>query len=107
MGGKEKRGVKIVMQEESQDGGLDVALLLKAFGSSRLKVASIPVAEYPGHPLGDHASVKNGRPPDALLTPRKPIDASIVRNKIIFPLQSSKVFVSLVTRCQGSWLIVE
>lgn len=49
--------------------------LPKKFGNSTMFNESIAVAEYQGRPLADHFSVKNGRPPGALIVPRPPIDA--------------------------------
>ncbi|KAE8722555.1 Cellulose synthase-like protein D2 [Hibiscus syriacus] len=54
----------------------------KRFGESMLFTESIPVAEYQGRPLADHISVKNGRPPGALLTPRQPLDAPTVTEAV-------------------------
>ncbi|KAL4295619.1 hypothetical protein GQ457_12G001800 [Hibiscus cannabinus] len=54
----------------------------KKFGDSTLFTESIPVAEYQGRPLADHISVKNGRPPGALLTPRPPLDAPTVAEAV-------------------------
>nr|GFB77158.1 cellulose synthase-like protein D1 [Tanacetum cinerariifolium] len=56
--------------------------LPKKFGNSNLFVDSIAVAEYQGRPLADHMSVKNGRPPGALLEPRPPLDAPTVAEAI-------------------------
>lgn len=47
----------------------------KRFGNSTMFSDSIAVAEFQGRPLADHFSVKNGRPPGALLAPRPPLDA--------------------------------
>ncbi|GER50073.1 cellulose synthase family protein [Striga asiatica] len=49
--------------------------LPKKFGNSTMFTDSITVAEFQGRPLADHFSVKNGRPPGALLVPRPPLDA--------------------------------
>lgn len=49
--------------------------LPKKFGNSTMFTESIAVAEFQGRPLADHFSVKNGRPPGALLVPRPPLDA--------------------------------
>ncbi|KAL0456819.1 UNVERIFIED_CONTAM: Cellulose synthase-like protein D1 [Sesamum latifolium] len=49
--------------------------LPKKFGNSTMFNDSIAVAEFQGRPLGDHFSVKNGRPPGALISPRPPLDA--------------------------------
>nr|XP_043625614.1 cellulose synthase-like protein D1 isoform X2 [Erigeron canadensis] len=56
--------------------------LPKKFGNSTLFVDSIEIAEYQGRPLADHVSVKNGRPPGALLVPRLPLDAPTVAEAI-------------------------
>ncbi|CDO99427.1 unnamed protein product [Coffea canephora] len=52
------------------------------FGNSTLFVDSIAVAEYQGRPLADHISVKNGRPPGALIIARPPLDAPTVAEAI-------------------------
>lgn len=52
------------------------------FGSSTMFIESITVAEYNGRPLADHKSVKNGRPPGALIAPRPPLDAPTVAEAI-------------------------
>ncbi|XP_073046752.1 cellulose synthase-like protein D1 [Primulina eburnea] len=56
--------------------------LPKKFGNSSIFTDSIPVAEFQGRPLADHISVKNGRPPGALLVPRPPLDAPTVAEAI-------------------------
>lgn len=56
--------------------------LPKKFGNSTLFNESIAVAEFQGRPLADHASVKNGRPPGALLAPRQPLDAPTVAEAV-------------------------
>ncbi|BBG92324.1 cellulose synthase-like D1 [Prunus dulcis] len=56
--------------------------LPKKFGNSQMFTDSIGVAEYHGRPLADHASVKNGRPPGALLEPRPPLDAPTVAEAV-------------------------
>ncbi|PIA39908.1 hypothetical protein AQUCO_02600396v1 [Aquilegia coerulea] len=56
--------------------------LPKKFGNSTMFNESIPVAEYQGRPLADHKSVKNGRPPGALLIPRQPLDAPTVAEAV-------------------------
>ncbi|RVW96006.1 Cellulose synthase-like protein D1 [Vitis vinifera] len=40
------------------------------------------IAEFQGRPLADHLSVKNGRPPGALLVPRPPLDAPTVAEAV-------------------------
>ncbi|KAJ4781878.1 Cellulose synthase-like protein [Rhynchospora pubera] len=52
------------------------------FGNSRMFVESIRVSEFQGRPLADHPSVKNGRPPGALLRPRSPLDAPTVAEAV-------------------------
>lgn len=52
------------------------------FGNSQMFLDSIPVAEFQGRPLADHPSVKNGRPPGALLVPRPPLDAPTVAEAV-------------------------
>ncbi|KAJ1690832.1 hypothetical protein LUZ63_014987 [Rhynchospora breviuscula] len=54
----------------------------KRFGNSKRFIDSISVAEYQGRPLADHPSVKNGRPPGALLIPRQPLDAPTVAEAV-------------------------
>lgn len=56
--------------------------LPKRFGNSTMFTDSIAVAEFQGRPLADHISVKNGRPPGALLAPRPPLDAPTVAEAI-------------------------
>lgn len=56
--------------------------LPKKFGNSTLFTESIAIAEYQGRPLADHVSVKNGRPPGALLLPRPPLDALTVAEAV-------------------------
>ena len=56
--------------------------LPKKFGNSTMLVESIPVAEFQGRPLADHANIKNGRPPGALLLPRSPLDAPTVAEAV-------------------------
>ncbi|XP_057959167.1 cellulose synthase-like protein D1 [Malania oleifera] len=62
-------------------GHPDLNLPMK-FGNSTMFTDSIPVAEYQGRPLADHSSVKNGRPPGALLLPRPPLDAPTVAEAV-------------------------
>ena len=52
------------------------------FGNSTMFTDSISVAEFRARPLADHVSVKNGRPPGALLEPRAPLDAPTVAEAI-------------------------
>lgn len=59
----------------------DLNLPIK-FGNSTMFTESIAVAEYQGRPLADHMSVKNGRPPGALLMPRPPLDAPTVAEAV-------------------------
>ncbi|XP_062109097.1 cellulose synthase-like protein D1 [Humulus lupulus] len=56
--------------------------LPKKFGNSNVFTETIAVAEYQGRPLADHSSVKNGRPPGALLLPRPPLDAPTVAEAV-------------------------
>ncbi|KAL9232783.1 hypothetical protein vseg_007852 [Gypsophila vaccaria] len=56
--------------------------LPKKFGNSTIFTESIAVAEFQGRPLADHISVKNGRPPGALLQPRPPLDAPTVAEAV-------------------------
>lgn len=56
--------------------------LPKKFGNSTMFNESIAIAEFQGRPLADHISVKNGRPPGALLAPRPPLDAPTVAEAI-------------------------
>ncbi|KAL8481166.1 hypothetical protein ACS0TY_027090 [Phlomoides rotata] len=61
--------------EEPLTGSHPDLELPKKFGNSTMFTDSIAVAEFQGRPLADHFSVKNGRPPGALLLPRPPLDA--------------------------------
>ncbi|XP_031484606.1 cellulose synthase-like protein D1 [Nymphaea colorata] len=54
----------------------------KKFGNSTLFAHSVPVAEFQGRPLADHPSVKNGRPPGALLYRREPLTAPTVAEAV-------------------------
>jgi len=56
--------------------------LPRKFGNSTVLTESIAIAEYQGRPLADHISIKNGRPPGALLLPRAPLDAPTVAEAI-------------------------
>ncbi|KAI4303923.1 hypothetical protein MLD38_039501 [Melastoma candidum] len=56
--------------------------LPQKFGNSTLFSESIPVAEFQGRPIADHISIKNGRPPGALLLPRPPLDAPTVAEAV-------------------------
>ena len=75
-------------QAEKEDGELEPLSghpdldLPKKFGNSSLFTESIAVAEFQGRPLADHLSVKNGRPPGALLVPRPPLDAPTVAEAV-------------------------
>lgn len=77
--------VKAKFDDESENQPLtshpDLNLPMK-FGNSALFNESIAVAEFQGRPLADHKSVKNGRPPGALLLPRPPLDAPTVAEAI-------------------------
>nr|GMD62973.1 cellulose synthase-like protein D1 [Ipomoea batatas] len=76
----------------------DLTLPMK-FGNSTMFNESIAVTEFQGRPLADHVSVKNGRPPGALLAPRPPLDAPTVAEAIAvvscwyFPIPISSIFV--------------
>ncbi|KAK9672795.1 hypothetical protein RND81_12G125300 [Saponaria officinalis] len=79
----------IVKESETQalkpsdfDPDLDVNLLPKRFGNSTMLAESIPIAEYQGRPLADHAAVKYGRPPGVLRVPREPLDSTIVAEAV-------------------------
>ncbi|KAJ6703089.1 CELLULOSE SYNTHASE-LIKE PROTEIN D1 [Salix viminalis] len=76
---------KVPSEDESETQSLtshpDLNLPRK-FGNSAMFNESIAVAEYQGRPLADHKSVKNGRPPGALLLPRPPLDAPTVAEAI-------------------------
>ncbi|KAL6535109.1 Cellulose synthase-like protein D1 [Orobanche minor] len=56
--------------------------LPKKFGNSTMFSDSIAVAQFQGRPLADHISIKNGRPPGALLIPRTPLDAHTVAEAV-------------------------
>ncbi|CAK7339103.1 unnamed protein product [Dovyalis caffra] len=56
--------------------------LPKKFGNSAMFNESIVIAKFQGRPLADHKSVKNGRPPGALLQPCPPLDAPTVAEAI-------------------------
>lgn len=67
--------------QEPLTGDSELGLPQK-FGNSSMFTDSIPIAEFQARPLADHKSVKNGRPPGALLTPRPPLDAPTVAEAI-------------------------
>ncbi|XP_007034422.2 PREDICTED: cellulose synthase-like protein D1 isoform X1 [Theobroma cacao] len=70
-------------EDESQPLNVHPDLdLPRKFGNSTMFTESIAVAEFQGRPLADHASVKNGRPPGALLAPRPPLDAPTVAEAV-------------------------
>ncbi|GAB4851907.1 Cellulose synthase-like protein D1 [Ancistrocladus abbreviatus] len=70
-------------EPDTQDSGSHPDLELpKMFGNSTMFTESIAVAEFQGRPLADHMSVKNGRPPGALLHPRPPLDAPTVAEAV-------------------------
>lgn len=69
-------------ETELLSGGHPDLDLPKKFGNSSMFTESIAVAEFQGRPLADHMSVKNGRPPGALLTPRPPLDAQTVAEAV-------------------------
>ncbi|MED6206169.1 Cellulose synthase-like protein D1 [Stylosanthes scabra] len=64
-------------ENSSDSGGVP-----QKFGNSSIFTDTIPVAEFQARPLADHKSVKNGRPPGALLKPRSPMDAPTVAEAI-------------------------
>lgn len=69
--------------EESQPLNVHPDLNLpQKFGNSSMFTESIAVAEFQGRPLADHPSIKNGRPPGALLSPRPLLDAPTVAEAI-------------------------
>ncbi|CAK7353602.1 unnamed protein product [Dovyalis caffra] len=76
---------KVQLEDESETRHLashpDLNLP-KNFGNSAMFNESIAVAKFQGRPLADHKSVKNGRPPGALLQPRPPLDAPTVAEAI-------------------------
>lgn len=83
----------VVMHSQSQSEDLDDSEmqplashpdlnLPKKFGNSTMFTESIAIAEYQGRPLADHISVKNGRPPGALLLARPPLDAPTVAEAV-------------------------
>ncbi|KAK9671518.1 hypothetical protein RND81_12G035700 [Saponaria officinalis] len=80
----------IIDRNPNQEGGSDSPTseshpdleLPKQFGNSGIFTESIAVAEFQGRPLADHISVKNGRPPGALLQPRPPLDAPTVAEAV-------------------------
>lgn len=85
--GKNKKQANVALPSELDDdsqpltGHPDLDLP-KQFGNSTMFVESIAVAEFQGRPLADHITVKNGRPPGALLIPRPPLDAPTVAEAI-------------------------
>ncbi|XP_061970199.1 cellulose synthase-like protein D1 [Populus nigra] len=85
MFGSTKRRAPAQLEDESEAQPLtshpDLDLP-KKFGNSAMFNESIAVAEFQGRPLADHKSVKNGRPPGALLLPRPPLDAPTVAEAI-------------------------
>uniref|UniRef100_A0A5B7B9I2 Putative cellulose synthase-like protein D1 n=1 Tax=Davidia involucrata TaxID=16924 RepID=A0A5B7B9I2_DAVIN len=87
-GQNKNRAPNIQIQSEEEDSDtqpLNVhpdLNLPRKFGNSTVFADSIPVAEFQGRPLADHISVKNGRPPGALLIPRQPLDAPTVAEAV-------------------------
>ncbi|KAK8945102.1 Cellulose synthase-like protein D2 [Platanthera zijinensis] len=65
-----------------EDEAMNMYSFPRKFGNSSFLIDSIAVAEFQGRPLADHPSVKNGRPPGALLIPRVPLDASTVAEAV-------------------------
>ncbi|XP_030533874.2 cellulose synthase-like protein D1 [Rhodamnia argentea] len=78
----------VQMQSEDEDSDTQPLTshpdlsLPKKFGNSSMLTESIPIAEFQGRPLADHISIKNGRPPGALLLPRPPLDAPTVAEAV-------------------------
>ncbi|KAG0448858.1 hypothetical protein HPP92_027621 [Vanilla planifolia] len=70
------------MDDEDDDGTMNLSSFPKKFGNSYILIDSIPVAEFQGRPLADHPTVKNGRPPGVLAIPRDLLDASTVAEAI-------------------------
>ncbi|CAN1160849.1 Cellulose synthase-like protein D2 [Linum perenne] len=65
--------------DDDDDDAVNIAPLIpKKFGNSSMLVDSIHVAAYQGLPLADHPSVKNGRPPGALIGPREPLNTATI-----------------------------
>ncbi|KMZ66831.1 cellulose synthase-like D1 [Zostera marina] len=52
------------------------------FGKSMALLESIPICEYQGRPLADHPSIRNGRPPGALIINRQSLDAPTVAEAV-------------------------
>ncbi|KAI0496764.1 hypothetical protein KFK09_023088 [Dendrobium nobile] len=86
--GQHKRKAEVVRKREEGDDDsqplnehpdLDMP---ERFGNSGIFLDSIAFAEFQGRPLADHPSVKNGRPPGALLAPRPPLDALTVAEAV-------------------------
>lgn len=85
--GQKKAPAKNVMSQSEEDESQPLTAhpdlgLPKKFGNSTMFTESIAVAEFQGRPLADHISVKNGRPPGALIIPRPPLDAPTVAEAI-------------------------
>ncbi|CAL1376226.1 unnamed protein product [Linum trigynum] len=68
--------------EDMDDESMNIALIPKKFGNSSMLVDSIRVAAYQGLPLADHPSIKNGRPPGALLAPRPPLTPGTIAEAV-------------------------
>ncbi|KAL3506351.1 hypothetical protein ACH5RR_031733 [Cinchona calisaya] len=87
MFGQNKAPAKHVRLQSEEDESQPLTVhpdlnLPQKFGNSTMFAESIAVAEFQGRPLADHISVKNGRPPGALLVPRAPLDAPTVAEAI-------------------------
>ncbi|KAG0493958.1 hypothetical protein HPP92_004952 [Vanilla planifolia] len=85
--GQYKRAAEVPSRGRSDDESQPLNVhpdldMPRKFGNSTMLVDSIAVAEFQGRPLADHPSVKNGRPPGALLEPRPPLDAPTVAEAI-------------------------
>ncbi|KAL5861939.1 hypothetical protein ACOSQ4_003235 [Xanthoceras sorbifolium] len=80
--------VEIVSEENRSlamgeyDEEMNISLIPKRFGNSSMLIDSIRVAAFQCQPLADHPSVKNGRPPGALILPREPLVPSTVGEAI-------------------------
>ncbi|OMP08844.1 Cellulose synthase [Corchorus olitorius] len=71
---KDKRTFTLVDSDDEEENEISESQFPKWFGESELLVNSIKVAEEQGLPLGDHPSIKNGRPRGDLTHPRKIYD---------------------------------
>ncbi|CAN0842989.1 Cellulose synthase-like protein D3 [Linum grandiflorum] len=65
--------------DDDDEDAVNIAFLIpKKFGNSSMLVDSIRTAAYQGLPLADHPSIKNGRPPGALIGPREPLKTGTI-----------------------------